>query len=128
MDKEQLRAGLHHFSAVHKQMKKLLSSPTIGKSNARGAIADATAQLMIDKILTLPEAMNALKLVPTDPGEQKAWVMKAVANAEAAQQKIVADYIAQGPGDEPESPHGPWSATSHRNHMDAMMGRYKREK
>ena len=123
--KDQVVAALHHFGAVQKQMSKILKIPTLGKSNARPAIADATAQLMIDKIRSLPEAMNALKLVPNDPGEQKAWVMTAVQNAQAAEKKIVQDYITQGPGPEPESEHGAWSQDNHKTHMDSVMSHYQ---
>ena len=125
ISKDQVVAGLHHFGAVQKQMQKILAMPTIGKTNARPAIADATAQLMIDKILSLPEAMNALKLVPNDPGEQKAWVMTAIQNAKMAEQKVVHDYIAQGPGPEPQSPQGPWSKDNHKDHMGAVMAHYQ---
>lgn len=123
MSKSQLRAGLHHFSAVQRRMEKLLSLPNLGKSNVRPAIADATADLMIEKVLTLPEAMNALKLVPNEPGEQKAWVQSAVKNAEMAQMKLTDDYISQGPGDEPDN--DPWSMDNHKTHMDSVMTRYK---
>ena len=124
ISKDQVIAGLHHFSAVLKQMTPLLSSPVLGKGNMRPKIFDAAATLIGEGIATVPEIMNGMKSLPDDPVGQKKWIEQKISEAKMAEQKIVHDYIAQGPGEEPQGPG--WSEDSHKEHMTGLMRNYKR--
>lgn len=126
MSKDHVIAGLHHFSAVIKQMSPLLQSPILGKGNMRPKIFDASANLIGQGIATVPEIMNGIKDLPDDALGQKKWLEKIVGNAMMAEKKLIEDYVAQGPmADAAEEPHS-WSTDNHREHMSGLMGRYKK--
>lgn len=122
--KQQVIAGLHHLGAFQKQFGPLLKNPGIGKTNIRPKIFDAAASLIAERTYTVPEVMNGIKDLPDEPLEQKKWLETKLANAAMAEKKLVADYIAQGPGAEPDGPD--WSLDSHRDHIGGLMGNYKR--
>jgi hypothetical protein len=68
--------------------------------------------------------MNGMKDLPDDPVGQKKWIEKTIANAQQAKQKIVSDYVSQGPGPEPQGPA--WSPDTHKDHMGGLLASYKR--
>ena len=105
-------------------MTPLLSSPVLGKGNMRPKIFDAAATLIGEGIATVPEIMNGMKSLPDDPLGQKKWILQKVADAKMAEQKIISDYISQGPGPEPEGPA--WSEDNHKDHMSGLLAGYKR--
>lgn len=122
--KQQVIAGLHHLNSFTKQFSPLLRNPATGKSNIRPKIFDAAAQLIGAGIFTVPEVINGIKDLPDDPVDQKKWLEMKLANAQQAEQKIISDYIAQGPGPEPQGPE--WSPDNHKDHMAGLLGNYKR--
>lgn len=122
ISKEQVIAGLHHFSAVQKEFQPLLTSPLLGKGNMRPKIFDAAASLIGEGIATVPEIMNGMKSLPDDPIGQKKWILQKVSDAKMAEQKIISDYVSQGPGPEPQGQ--PWSQNNHKEHMNGLMARY----
>ena len=124
INKQQLIAGLHHFSAINKHITPLLNNPAVGKSNMRPKLFDAAASLIGEKVLSVAEVMNDIKDFPDDPLEQKKWFEKLVGMNMQAEKKLISDYIAQGPGQEPEGPE--WSMDNHKDHMTGLMGNYKR--
>ena len=124
ISKQQVIAGLHHFAAVQKQLGPLLKSPLCGKGNMRPKIFDASATLIGEGIATVPEIMNGIKDLPSDPIGQKKWIENIVMSAANAEKKLVSDYVKQGPGPEPEGPD--WSEDTHKDHMTGLMGNYKR--
>ena len=122
--KQQLIAGLHHLNAFQKQFSPLLRNPDLGKSNVRPKIFDASAALIGQGIFSVPEVMNGIKDLPDDPLGQKKWLEQKLSSTMMAEKKLVSDYIAQGPGQEPEGPE--WSMDNHKEHMGGLMGNYKR--
>ena len=123
MTRAQLIAGLHHLGSFTKEFSPLLQSPKLGKGNIRPQIFERAAALMAAGIFTGPEIINGVKDLPDDPIDQKKWLQTKLANAQMAEQKLVQDYIAQGPSEDA----GPdYSADSHREHMTGLMGNYKR--
>lgn len=122
--KNQVIAGLHHFNQVIKQLSPILKAPETGKSNIRGKIFDASANLVGEGIATVPEIMNGIKDLPSDPVGQKKWLEKTLTTAMMAEKKLVSAYIAQGPGPEPQEPA--WNADSHKDHMAGLMAGIKR--
>ncbi len=124
ISKQQVIAGLHHLGAFQKQFSPLLNNPGLGKTNMRPKIFDAAATLIGAGIFSVPEVMNGIKDLPDDPVDQKKWLIKKIADAGMAEKKLVHDYIAQGPGPEPEGPE--WSMNTHKDHMTGLMGNYKK--
>ena len=124
MTKAQLIAGLHHLSAFQKQFSPLLKNPITGKSNIRPKIFDAAATLIGEQIFSVPEVINGIKDLPDDPVDQKKWLELKLSNAAQAEQKLISDYIAQGPGQEDQGPE--WSKDTHKDHMAGLLGNYKR--
>lgn len=122
--KQQLIAGLHHLNAFTRQFAPLLQRPEIGKSNIRPKIFDAAANLIGAGIFTVPEVINGIKDLPDDPVDQKKWLEAKLLSANQAEQKLISDYIAQGPGQDAQGPD--WTADNHKDHMTGLMGQYKR--
>jgi hypothetical protein len=124
MTKQQVIAGLHHLTSFEKAFSPLLKNPDLGKSNIRPKIFDASASLIGQGIFSVPEVMNGIKDLPDDPLGQKKWLEQKLAGAATAEKKLVSDYVAQGPGQEPDGPA--WSPDNHSDHMAGMMANYKR--
>lgn len=124
---EQVVAAMHRFGAVERQMKKVMASPEFGKANIRPKLFDAAADLLGMRVLTLPELMNAIKNLPPDPTQQKAFVENIHNNARAAQMKVLGDYRQATLGAEPEAADfkSGWSDDTHGDHFASMMGQYK---
>ena len=121
ISKPQLIAGLHHLSSFANAMQPVLRSPDLGKSNIRPKLFDALAHLIGSQIFTVPEVMNGIKDLPNDPIQQKKWLEQKMMQVAQAEQKIVSDYVAQGPG--AENPVE-WTQDTHRDHMTGLMGNY----
>lgn len=124
ISKSQLVAGLHHFGQVIKQLSPLLKNAKLGTGNMRPKIFDASANLIGEGIATVPEIMNGIKDLPDDPIGQKKWIEKTVGNAMMAEQKLISDYVAQGPGELPQ--HDEWTEDNHKNHMTGLLAGYGR--
>lgn len=97
-NQQQTVAALVHLTAVQKEMEKLANLPDIGKENIRPEIFDVTAELMGRGLFTLPEIMNEIKTIPSDPPGQRVWVMTHLKNASLAQKQILADHAQAFPG------------------------------
>jgi hypothetical protein len=124
ISKHQLISGLHHLGSIQKALSPLLRNPAIGLKNIRPKLFDAMATLIGQGTMSVPEVINGMKDLPDDPLAQKKWLESKVAMTMQAEQKLVNDYISQGPGAEPEGPD--WSMDNHKDHMAALMGNYKR--
>ena len=85
-------AMLQHITAFDRRWRQILSNPEIGKTNVRGQVMDAFADLMADDYCTLPQVMGALKTLPTDPLEQKQWLEQHVANDQKAMATVLDHY------------------------------------
>ena len=121
--KQQLIAGLHHLSSFTKQFSPIMKNPDLGQKNIRPKIFDASATLIGQGIFSVPEVMNGIKDLPDDPLGQKKWLEQKLAGVMMAEKKLVSDYIAQGPGAEPQGPD--WSEDNHKEHMGGLMSNYK---
>ena len=121
--KQQLIAGLHHLNAFQKQFSPLLKNPELGKGNVRPKIFDASAALIGQGIFSVPEVMKGIKDLPDDPLGQKKWLEQKLSGVMMAEQKLISDYIGQGPGQDTGPEYTP---DSHREHMTGLMGNYKR--
>lgn len=126
ISKDQVVAGLHHLTEFQRKFGPLLNSPLLGKDNIRPKIFDASATLIGEGTMTVPEVMNGIKSLPSDPLGQKKWLEMKLQQAAQAQKKLVSDYIAQGPGPEPQGGAGAWSPDTHREHVSGLMAGYKR--
>ena len=123
ISKDQVIAGLHHFSQVIKEMSPLLKSPVLGTGNMRPKIFDASANLIGSGVATVPEIMNGIKDLPDDPIGQKKWLEKIVTNAMMAEKKLISDYVSQQPNGTEGQPHS-WSLDNHKDHMAGLMKNY----
>lgn len=124
-------AVLQHIGAFDQRWKQILSDPEIGKANVRGQIMDAMADLMNDEYCTLPQTMNLLKTLPTDPLEQKQWLEQHVANDQKAMAAILQHHASGQP------PPGSWEDETaaagqqpgeRADLVNGVMGRYKAHK
>lgn len=90
-------ATLNHLQAFQSQFKRLAKNPKLGKENIRPEIFNATADLIGEGWITLPQVMNEIKSLPIDPPGQKKWVMQHLANTMVARSQILADHAASNP-------------------------------
>lgn len=123
ISKPQLVAGLHHLDAMQKSLMSVLKAPEAGKSNIRPRLFDAMAILIGNRTMTVPEVINGMKDLPSDPVDQKKWLETKLMQTKQAEQMLVSHYIAQGPGE--ENPVE-WTQDTHHDHMAGLMGNYKR--
>ena len=79
--------------------------------------------MIIEKTMTLPKAMNVLKQIPIDPGQQKAWAMQALQSAKTAQMKILQDYRSSPEIQEDEPAR--YSADDHHGIMSGLLDHYQ---
>ena len=121
--RNQLIAGLHHFNEVQKKLFGVLNSADAGKSNIRPKIFDASAALIGEGMMTVPEVMNGIKDLPEEPVAQKKWVEQKIGQMEMAKQKLVMDFVGQGPGGDTGN-EAEWSPDNHRDHLTGLLGNY----
>jgi hypothetical protein len=124
---DQIMAAVHHFTEVNKQLYPLLKDPDLGFKNCRPKIFEATASLIGEGVMTLPDAMNGLKSLPDDPAGQKMWVMKLYSMNEQARDQMMDQYMASNPDVMSDMQNSTYDAKkNHAQHMSAMMSRYKK--
>lgn len=111
-------AGLHKVSEIKAAIFPVASDPKLGSENIRPKLLDATSKLLMNKTLSLPEIMNAIKDLPDDPQKQKAFVDKMYQSNDQAQKILLANAAhAHDDGEQ-------WSADSHDKHLDGFMQKY----
>lgn len=121
-------AALTHLQVVQKQMDALSRLPGIGKENIRPAIFDSIAELLSQRMFTLPQVMTEIKTIPADPPGQKNWVLTHLRQTSEAQKQILMDHAQGNPGtgDLPTelaaSQQDP--AKSHTDMMGELVGHY----
>lgn len=93
----QTTAVLFHLQSVGKQLQRLATNPGLGKENIRPAIFDATADMLGQGLFTLPQLMNEIKSLPTDPPGQKKWVMQHLQNIPLAMHQVLDDHRQTAP-------------------------------
>lgn len=121
-------AALTHLQAVQKQMDALSRLPGIGKENVRPQIFDSIAELLSQRMFTLPQVMTEIKTIPADPPGQRNWVLAHLRQISEAQKQILMDHAQGNPGtgDLPTelaaSQQDP--AKSHTDMMGELVGHY----
>lgn len=93
---EQVSASLTYFHRVQDAMRELLDDPKLGESSVRTKLFEVCADLLGEGFVTMPQIMNQIKTFPPDPQDQKKWIEKRLANAQMAQQKVLAELSIQG--------------------------------
>lgn len=63
----------------------------------RPAIYDMMADVMGEGLVTLPQVMNQMKTLPTDPLQQKQWIAQHYQKGQAAMAQIVQQHAAAFP-------------------------------
>lgn len=132
-NQQQTVAALMHLTAVQKEMEKLSNLPGIGKENIRPEIFDTTAELMGRGLFTLPQVMNEIKTIPSDPPGQRNWVMTHLRNVVLAQKQILADHAQAFPGTgdaqgEVAASAQPYDPDSHADLMKSLATHYSGRK
>lgn len=124
---EQTMAGIHYFDSLMREFKAIANDPGLGKMNMRSRVFDALANMMGDRVLTVPHAMEMVKKLPTDPQQQKVAIQSLMKNAMLAKEKIIDDFRAQGAieGDPTEvMAQSQWSPDSHMDHFQSLAAHY----
>lgn len=91
-------AALTHLQAVQKSMDGLSRLPGIGKENIRPAIFDSIAELLSQRLFTLPQVMTEIKSIPSDPPGQRNWVLTHLRQISEAQKQLLMDHAQGSPG------------------------------
>ncbi|HEX5508915.1 MAG TPA: hypothetical protein VFX37_10470 [Pseudolabrys sp.] len=114
-------AAMHRFGSIKAALQPVLSDPNLGKSNIRPKLLDAASDLLGEKVLSLPEIMNAIKDLPDDPLQQKKFVEMMYGTATKAQIAVLNQHrnanLPQEDGDE-------WTPDSHDQHFAGLMAHY----
>lgn len=119
----QTAAALHHFGEIKAALRPIIEDPQFGKTNVRPKLLDAASKLLANKVLSLPQIMNAIKGLPEDPMDQVKFVEKIYGDSDMAQKIVLmqhADYQAD-PGAAPEDEY---SLKTHGAFMDGLAKTY----
>lgn len=120
-------AAVHHFGQIKSAFGPMLKDPKLGKDNIRPKLLDTMSKLLANKVLTLPEIMNAAKALPEDPIQQKKFVEKIYNDNSKAQMMVLQQHAqAKFPEPEPGAPEPtPYSPDTHADEMSALLKQYK---
>lgn len=112
----QALAALRHFSAIEKVIAGLARDPALGKSSIKKQIVDAVAGLVANRIMSAPQAVQELSMVPERPFDQKQWLAQQFIAARQTRAQIAMDYARAHPGGAMDRTFSP------DNHIDDMTG------
>lgn len=127
----QTLAAMKHFAVMKKNLERLMNDPAVGKSNVRPKIFDMAAKMLGDGFMTLPRLMNEIKTLPTDPTEQKKWLMKHLEQVTQAEQAVAVQHADAFPAT--GNPHADFQSMigdgekgkEHADHMDDLVTHYQ---
>lgn len=125
----QALASLRHFSAIHREVHRVLRDPTTGVSNVKPKIVDAIANLVADRILTAAAAVEQLTNVPDRPFDQKQWLIQQAVLADQAEENVLAHYrqgIANMSPEEIETMDKTGDASTHLSDIATLTQQYGR--
>jgi len=91
-------AGLRQIAFFQKRWKELLDDPDVGTKNIRPAILEVLADTLSDGYASLPQILNTMKSLPSDPLQQKQWLEKHYADDEKAEGMLLQHHAAANPG------------------------------
>lgn len=123
---EQTAAAVHHLAEFQRQWKRLMAVPGFGKQDIKGDVLEMMADVMGEQLVTLPQVMNELKGLPTDPLGQRQWVEEHYKKAEQASIMLLQHYAAANPrtGSEPP-PNFDGNGGDHATMMKGLVDHYK---
>lgn len=87
-DHTQTVAALRHFHAIEGELNTLVKNPNLGRSDVKSAIIDGVTKLVAMRMMTPAQAVMQLGEVPSNPIEQRKWVMQHV-----MQNQKAADFV-----------------------------------
>ena len=116
-------AGLHRFHEIERAVAKVLKNPDLGKKNIRPAVLDMGADLVGEKVMTIPELMSGMQSFPPaeDPLGQKKWLERLYQAQVQAQVSLLRDHASAPPEENPEQ----WNHDNHADHMAALTSKYR---
>lgn len=120
-------AALRHFHAIVAELKTLIANPDLGKSDARSMIIDGTSKLVVERILTPANAVQQLSNVPSNPRQQRQWVMNMLQQTIAASNNVIDHHAAGHHGSldwATESQHPEYGEDNHFQAMEGLTGHY----
>lgn len=91
---QQTVASLRHFDAIETELKKLLKDPDLGRTDIRPAVIDGMTGLVSNGIMSAGQAVTQLTDLPSDPFQQRKWLMQHLAMTAQAQVAVLAHHQA----------------------------------
>ena len=91
-------AGLRQIGFFQQRWGELLKDPDLGVKNVRPMILDVLADTLADGYASLPQSLNTMKTLPSDPLEQKQWLEKHYSDDEMAMTALLQHHAAANPG------------------------------
>lgn len=91
-------AGLRQMGFFQKRWGELLKDPDLGTKNVRPEIIDVLADTLSDGYASMPQVLNIMKGLPSDPLQQKQWIEKHYADDQKAMAMLLAHHAAANPG------------------------------
>jgi hypothetical protein len=114
-------SALRHFQAIIGELKGLLESDEIGKTDMKSAIIDGTTRLVAERMLSPADAVTQLASVPTRPFEQKQWAQNLLQQTMQARDGVVMHhamaFAGAPPGEAPDQ-------DDHLQNMQGLMSQY----
>jgi hypothetical protein len=99
LDHATAAAGLRHLAEFSRHWREIMTEPGFGTKDIKGSILEMMAEVMGDGLVTLPQVMDQLKRLPTQPLQQRQWVEQHYKDDQQAQLMLMEQYAKQaGPG------------------------------
>ena len=92
---EHAMALLDHLHGMEKKFRALMDDPGTGKKSIRPKMHEMLSDMMGQRLMTLPQAMEVLNSFPTDPFQQRNWLGKKMKETVRAEQMLLQEQIAQ---------------------------------
>ena len=74
LDHATAAAGLRHLAEFSRHWREIMQEPGFGTKDIKGSILEMMADVMGDGLVTLPQVMDLLKRLPTQPLQQWQFV------------------------------------------------------
>ena len=130
LDHATAAAGLRHLAEFSRHWREIMQEPGFGTKDIKGSILEMMADVMGDGLVTLPQVMDLLKRLPTQPLQQRQFVEQHYKQDQQAQMILMERYAQQaGPGGPWEQEQAKMQQSSNRdNHvatMERLVGHFK---
>lgn len=124
----QTLASMRQFSAIRRQLQRLMREPELGQVSVKGKIVDGIAELVADRILTAADAVQQLGNVPERPYDQKTWLAQQAQLTDEAERTVIAHYRQGIAGMAHEAIDRTGDPSNHFADISALMQHYKRRR